>query len=81
MRVSAWGCLIDGELTATGRWVVLLVPEKPMSLYEQCAIKESPTASGPAHFALCLGGHIVGIVEAEKSPLDSLKRGSAFACV
>jgi hypothetical protein len=36
---------------------------------DRCAIEEYPTASGPADYALCLGGRIVAIVEAKKLTL------------
>ncbi len=58
--------LIDGKLKAAGWSVVTFVPEKPLASYEKCAIEEFPTANGPADYALCMGGQIVGIVEAKK---------------
>ncbi len=61
--------LIDGKLKAAGWRVVPFVPEKSLDSYAKCAIEEFPTASGPADYALCLGGQIVGIVEAKKLTL------------
>lgn len=61
--------LIDGKLKAAGWSVVPFVPEKLLASCEKCAIEEFPTANGPADYALCLGGQIVGIVEAKKLTL------------
>jgi DNA-binding Lrp family transcriptional regulator len=44
-------------------------PERPLSAYENCAIEEFPTDSGPADYALCAGGQILGVVEAKKLTL------------
>ena len=61
--------LIDGKLKAAGWSVAPFVPEKSLTSYEKCAIEEFPTANGPADYALCMGGQIVGIVEAKKLTL------------
>jgi len=61
--------LIDGKLKAAGWKVAPFAPEKPLVLYDKYAIEEFPTANGPADYALCLGGQIVGIVEAKKLTL------------
>ena len=37
--------------------------------FDRCAIEEFETLNGPADYALCLGGRIVGIVEAKKLTL------------
>src|SRR5437762_12430212 len=64
--------LIDKRLTDAG-WRI--VPEnkfdlaKPLNAYDRCAIEEYPTDSGPADYALCIGGQILGIVEAKKLTL------------
>ena len=39
------------------------------SSLNRCAIEEYPTENGPADYALCIGGRIVGIVEAKKLTL------------
>lgn len=65
---------IDPRLRAAG-WRI--VPERqfdplqPLSLYDRCAIEEYPTETGPADYALCLDGQILGIVEAKKLTLGT----------
>lgn len=61
--------LIDPELRAAGWKVVLFNEDKPLTGYNLCAIKEYPTANGPADYALCVNGQILGIVEAKKLTL------------
>jgi len=61
--------LIDPELRAAGWKVVPLDEGKPLIEYNFCAIKEYPTANGPADYALCVNGQILGIVEAKKLTL------------
>ncbi len=60
---------IDPELKWAGWEIVKYDPRKPLSAYEKCAIKEFPTENGPADYALCVGGQILGIVEAKKLTL------------
>jgi type I restriction enzyme R subunit len=60
---------IDKGLCAAG-WRV--TPHKdgvPLSRLDRCAVEEYPTASGPADYALVLGGRVVGVVEAKKLSL------------
>ena len=61
--------LIDGRLNAAGWRVFPFDATKPLVRMDRCAIEEYPTASGPADYALCLGGRIVAIVEAKKLTL------------
>jgi type I restriction enzyme, R subunit len=61
--------LVDPKLTASGWKIVAYDPSKPLAAYEQCAIVEYPTANGPADYALCVAGRILGIVEAKKLSL------------
>ena len=61
--------LIDSMLKASGWKVVPLVPEKPLAAQHRCAIEEYPTSAGPADYALCVDGRIIGIVEAKKLTL------------
>lgn len=61
--------LIDGKLKATGWRVVPFAPGKPLAAFDRCAIEEFETSSGPADYALCLGGQIVAILEAKKLTL------------
>lgn len=61
--------IIDAKLKAAGWSVAKFDQEKPLAKYERCAIEEYPTEAGPADYALCMGGRIVGIVEAKKLSL------------
>jgi type I restriction enzyme R subunit len=61
--------LIDAQLRAAGWSVVPFVEGRAPGAYEKCAVEEYPTANGPADYALCLGGRIVGVVEAKKLTL------------
>src|SRR5215471_5427124 len=61
--------LIDPKLKAAGWRVVPHSDEKPLTAYDRCAIEEFPTDNGPADYALCVGGKILGIVEAKKLTL------------
>lgn len=60
--------LIDGKLSSCG-WRVVPFSSVPLAEMNHCAIEEYPTANGPADYALCLDGQIVGIVEAKKLTL------------
>lgn len=61
--------IIDGKLKAAGWKVAPHVPGMPLAQYERCAVEEFETANGPADYALCLGGQVVGVVEAKKLSL------------
>ena len=61
--------LIDPKLEAAGWRVVPFALNRPLKLYDRCAIEEYPTDNGPADYALCLSGQIVGVVEAKKLTL------------
>lgn len=61
--------LIDMMLKQSGWKVAPFREGKALSAQDCCAIEEYQTAKGPADYALCLGGHIVGIVEAKKLTL------------
>ncbi len=61
--------LIDPKLKALGWQVVPYEQGKPLAAYDQCAIEEYPTANGPADYAFCVGGQILGIAEAKKVSL------------
>lgn len=60
---------IDPKLEAAGWTIADFDEEKDLLQYDRCAIKEYPTANGPADYALCLNGSIVGVVEAKKISL------------
>jgi type I restriction enzyme, R subunit len=60
---------IDPELTWAGWQIVDFDPRKPLTAYDKCAVREYPTENGPADYALCVSGRILGIVEAKKVTL------------
>src|SRR6266478_829167 len=61
--------LIDSMLKASGWKVVPFDQGKPLATQHCCAIEEYPTAAGPADYALCVNGQIIGIVEAKRLTL------------
>jgi len=61
--------IIDAKLRAAGWTVVPFKPNRALSSYKNCAIEEYPTDSGPTDYALCVGGQILGVVEAKKLTL------------
>lgn len=60
---------IDPRLEALGWEIVLCEENRPLSDYPQHAIEEYPTENGPADYALCVDGRILGIVEAKRLSL------------
>lgn len=60
---------IDPKLQAAGWTVVPYDETKPLSSCHGCAIEEYPTTKGPADYALCVDGAILGVVEAKKVTL------------
>lgn len=60
---------IDPKLQASGWTVVPYDETKPLSSCHGCAIEEYPTTKGPADYALCVDGAILGVVEAKKVTL------------
>lgn len=61
--------LIDPKLKAAGWKVVPFKEDKSLTGYNDCAVCEYPTENGPADYALCVDGQILGIVEAKKLTL------------
>jgi type I restriction enzyme, R subunit len=61
--------LVDPKLKASGWRIIPFSPDKTLDSYDHCAIEEFPTVNGPADYALCVGGQILGIVEAKKVSL------------
>jgi type I restriction enzyme, R subunit len=61
--------IIDSKLRDAGWRVAPFQAERPLSAYDRCAIEEFPTESGPADYALCVDGKILGVVEAKKLSL------------
>ena len=60
---------IDPELAWAGWKIVAYDGRKPLAAYENCAVKEFPTANGPADYALVTGERVLGVVEAKKVSL------------
>lgn len=56
-------------LRASGWKVTAFFEGKALSAQDRCAIEEYPTSAGPADYALCANGRILGIVEAKKLTL------------
>src|ERR1022692_2093832 len=72
MPLSEWATrkqLIDSMLANAGWRVVPFDEQKQLSSLKRCAVEEYPTDNGPADYALCDGGQVVGIVEAKKLAL------------
>jgi type I restriction enzyme R subunit len=61
--------LIDPKLKAAGWRIVPFSPDTPLTYYDRCAVEEFETEQGPADYALCVGGRILGIIEAKKLTL------------
>jgi type I restriction enzyme R subunit len=61
--------LIDPRIRAAGWKIVPFNPLASLESFHCCAIEEYPTENGPADYALCAGGRILGIVEAKKLTL------------
>jgi type I restriction enzyme R subunit len=61
--------LVDPKLRASGWNVVPFASFRPSRNHPPCAIEEFETANGPADYALCVDGQIIGIVEAKKLTL------------
>lgn len=73
---------IDPKLRAHGWKVVPYDEAKPLTAYDRCAIKEFPTVNGPADYALCIAGRILGVVEAKKlslGPQNVLTQAERYA--
>jgi type I restriction enzyme R subunit len=60
---------IDPKLKAAGWRIVPFSPDTPLRSYDRCAVEEFETEHGPADYALCVAGQILGIVEAKKLTL------------
>jgi len=61
--------LIDGKLKAAGWRIVPFSPDAPIANYHGCAVEEFETRTGPADYALCLDGQVIGVVEVKKLTL------------
>lgn len=65
---------IDPRLRACGWEVVRFDASRPLSAYKRHAITEYETANGPADYALCVDGRILGIIEAKRVGLNPQER-------
>jgi type I site-specific restriction endonuclease len=61
--------VVDPKLKAAGWRIVPFSLGARLSSYDRCAIEEFETENGPADYALCVEGQILGIVEAKKLSL------------
>lgn len=60
---------INPRLEAAGWEVIGFEPRAPRSAYEKTSVEEFETANGPADYALCNDGRVLGVVEAKKVTL------------
>lgn len=60
---------IDPLLKGLGWNIVPFDETRSLSELSNCAIEEYPTDNGPADYALCVNGEIIGVVEAKKLTL------------
>ncbi len=60
---------VDPRLRAAGWRLTKFDPSRSLESYDRCAIEEYETNNDPADYALCVGGKILGIVEAKKVTL------------
>ena len=60
---------IDPLLKGLGWKIVAFDEAQPLTDLSNCAIEEYPTDNGPADYALCVNGEIIGVVEAKKLTL------------
>jgi type I restriction enzyme R subunit len=73
--------LIDRKLKDAGWGIVGFDPSKSLQAFDWCAIEEFPTENGPADYALCVGGKILGVVEGKKlsvGPQEVLRQAERY---
>ena len=61
--------LIDPKLKAAGWSIIPFSPGMSLNSDKKCAVEEFETTNGPADYALCVDGRILGVVEAKKLTL------------
>ncbi|WP_214044203.1 DEAD/DEAH box helicase family protein [Methanomethylovorans sp.] len=74
--------LIDPLLVTAGWDIVHYADIKGLKDHNKCAIEEYPTDNGPADYALCVDGKILGVVEAKKvtlGPQNVLTQAERYA--
>lgn len=73
---------IDPKLEAAGWKVTPYNAAKNLTDYNYCAIEEYPTQNGPADYAFCVDGKIIGVLEAKKvglGPYSVLSQAERYA--
>ena len=73
---------VDPLLRGTGWNIIPFSSDRPLSQCQKSAIEEYPTENGPADYAFCVDGKIVGIVEAKKlslGPQNVLTQAERYA--
>ncbi len=73
---------IDPRLRAAGWRVVPFDSTRQLSSYDGCAIEEYPTDHGPADYALCVDGRILGVIEAKREgvgPQEVLRQAERYS--
>ncbi|MDG6258197.1 MAG: DEAD/DEAH box helicase family protein [Methanomicrobiaceae archaeon] len=73
---------MDPMLRAAGWTIMGLDNGTDLAAYDRCAIEEYPTENGPADYALCMDGRIIGVVEAKKvslGPQNVLTQAERYA--
>ena|SRR5215469_2426422 len=61
--------IVDRRLKAAGWKIIKFDPARGLDNCDRCAIEQYPTEAGPADYALCVRGEILGVVEAKKLSL------------
>jgi len=73
---------IDPRLTALGWEIVPFDPAVPLGAYPRHAVTEFPTDNGPADYAFCVDGQLLGITEAKKltlGPQNALTQAERYS--
>jgi type I restriction enzyme, R subunit len=73
---------IDPQLKSLGWQVVPYSESCSLTELNNCAIEEFPTENGPADYALCVDGRIIGVLEAKKltlGPQNVLTQAQRYA--
>jgi type I site-specific restriction endonuclease len=74
--------LIDPKLQAAGWRVVKYDATHPFGKGNPVAIEEFPTDNGPADYALCVDGRLLGVIEAKKltiGPQNALTQAERYS--
>lgn len=74
--------LIDPKLRAAGWREVKYDPEHPSGTGNPVVIEEFPTDNGPADYALCVDGRLLGVVEVKRvtlGPQNALTQAERYS--